>query len=296
MRFKQLEVFLTVAREKSFAKAGRALYISQPAISQYIKKMEEELGFPVFERNRRFVALTRQGEVFYEAADNIEDIYRRALNQCAQITQEQKTTRLGYMGFTGESMLPVLLNEFEKTSPDCEMITQRIQLSQVVSSLLEGKTDMVIAPEVMIEGQDDLEFHPLLKDRLYCMLNIKNPLAEREELTLEDLSGNILLFPPRKLCPKYIQTVIDVMHQKNIDCRCNFNHDIDSAFVKVLSSANTGAIMSGYARPSRAGLVCVPLQTSMDIRVGICCRKNLAENERAFVEMAQRMYRNNNGS
>jgi len=64
----RLRVFLTAAREKSFSKAGKILYISQPAISRHIRELEASLGAPLFRRLGNKITLTPQGEVYYQQA------------------------------------------------------------------------------------------------------------------------------------------------------------------------------------------------------------------------------------
>ena len=63
MTFRALEIFLAVADEKSFGKAAQKLFISQPSVTQQIKKLENELGFALFLRDKHNVELTKAGEM-----------------------------------------------------------------------------------------------------------------------------------------------------------------------------------------------------------------------------------------
>lgn len=84
MKISDLELFTTVAREKSFSKAAQRLYISQSAVTQHIKKIETELGFALFERNTHFAALTEQGKIMLSTSQEMLKQYHKALAMCTR--------------------------------------------------------------------------------------------------------------------------------------------------------------------------------------------------------------------
>jgi len=71
MDFHQLEYVMAIAEEKSFSKAAKKLYISQPSLSQYIMRLEEQIGIKIFDRTTNPLILTFAGEKYLEAAKNI---------------------------------------------------------------------------------------------------------------------------------------------------------------------------------------------------------------------------------
>ena len=68
MELKQLEYFLAVSNNKSFTRAAEQLYVSQPSVTTAIKKLEDELGLILFDRNKKQAILTSEGEIFYQHA------------------------------------------------------------------------------------------------------------------------------------------------------------------------------------------------------------------------------------
>lgn len=84
MNFKQAMYVLAVARHRSISKAAASLFISQPALSQQLKKLEEELGAPLFKREKQGVQLTAQGEAFYKNAQAVEQAWYQFLSTVEQ--------------------------------------------------------------------------------------------------------------------------------------------------------------------------------------------------------------------
>ena len=101
MKLHDLEVFCAVAEEESFVNAAHRLFVSQSAVTQHIKKIETELGFPLLIRNKHFVKITAQGEIFHRAAKDILLRYRQALDDCAREKGAEHILRLSYVGPSG---------------------------------------------------------------------------------------------------------------------------------------------------------------------------------------------------
>lgn len=90
MNISQLQYALTVARYQNFSKAAESLFLSQPALSLQIKKLEQELGFPLFARKAQGVSITPQGEAFFRDALNVETAWNQLLQNVASIRGETR--------------------------------------------------------------------------------------------------------------------------------------------------------------------------------------------------------------
>ena len=98
MTFRALEIFLAVADEKSFGKAAQKLFISQPSVTQQIKKLENEFGFALFLRDKHNVELTKAGEIVQDAAHSILDTYHQAILKSMRCIAVEETLSIGYVG------------------------------------------------------------------------------------------------------------------------------------------------------------------------------------------------------
>lgn len=83
MNMNQIHYALTVARYKNFSKAAESLFLSQPALSLQIKKLEQELGFPLFSRKAQGVTITPEGEKFFQDAQEVEIAWNQMLQNAA---------------------------------------------------------------------------------------------------------------------------------------------------------------------------------------------------------------------
>src|SRR5262249_31971629 len=125
MELSQLEVFLTVARERRFSRAAEKLFRTQSAVSQTIRKLEQELGEPLFDRSSREGVLTDAGRTLQDYAEKLLNLRRDAQEALVELRQLQKgKLAIAANEFTGLYLLPVLA-EFRRLHPMIKITVQR---------------------------------------------------------------------------------------------------------------------------------------------------------------------------
>jgi DNA-binding transcriptional LysR family regulator len=147
MDLRRLRYFVAVAEELHFGRAAERVHVVQSAISQQIKLLEEEFGFPLFERSSNRVTLTVPGEVFLPEA---RDILRRAgvALQRARASAEGTVGRLG-IGFVDNvlwSVLPPILRDFRAARPEIELSLRPMARNEQLEALRGGAIDIGIMP------------------------------------------------------------------------------------------------------------------------------------------------------
>ncbi len=142
---KELKYVLTVAEERSFSRAARKLYIAQPSLSQFILRLEKSLGAPLFDRAKKPLVLTEEGEMYVDYATRIlgmNEEMRRSLKDSSKAGTGRLS--LGVPLFRGVYLLPLLLPFFRRKHPNIEITLAEGDTNYLERMLLEGSIDICI--------------------------------------------------------------------------------------------------------------------------------------------------------
>ncbi|GGH03748.1 LysR substrate-binding domain-containing protein [Silvibacterium dinghuense] len=187
----RLKVFRTVADCLNFRKAAEQLHMSQPAVSQQIHALEEELGILLFDRSNNRIGLTREGDILRRYAVRMARLCTEAREALAQVQGEPSgELRLGASTTVAQYILPRLLGEFRRLHPGVTLSLTSGNTEQIVAGLLKGETALAI-----IEGPaSSREVHKerFLKDRMVLIVPrghrwVSLPEIEPEALLEEPL-------------------------------------------------------------------------------------------------------------
>lgn len=191
MELRQLKYFVTVAEELQFLSASRKLLVSQPALSQQIRLLEDELGVDLFIKAKRQiyrkVELTDAGIVFLKDATKILQLCEQAKQHLKDHTLAKKSLKLGtYRMLIGQRVLEVLAL-FSQHFPDIDVqIVELPTILNVQEALLDETIDFGIT--VLPLFYKELDYILLNKSHLSVILSKDHLLAQKEKLTLEELS------------------------------------------------------------------------------------------------------------
>lgn len=163
--FKHMDYVYTIYKERSFTKAAAELYISQPALSSTIKKLEKDLGYPLFERNGKEVRPTYLGERYIRAAEEIRIIRENLEREIDDLVQLKKgKIVLGSTTFIVSNLLPELLKNFRKTYPNIELEILVEQSTVLREKLEKGLVDMAI--DNALTPEPEYTYTPLFPERI----------------------------------------------------------------------------------------------------------------------------------
>lgn len=182
----RLKVFLTVATRLSFTKAAAELFITQPAVSKHIQELEEEYKVKLFDRTGSKTSLTKAGNQLVKQSKSIFEIYREIdFEMSALINEQRGLLRLGASTTISQYIIPPLLALFHQEMQDIKVTLLNGNTEQIENALLNKEIETGI-----VEGQSKnkaIKYTPFLKDELVLVCNSSNALAEKEDLTKEDL-------------------------------------------------------------------------------------------------------------
>jgi DNA-binding transcriptional LysR family regulator len=183
----QLRVFREVARERSFSRAAKALYISQPSVSYQVGELERELQVELFSQTGRQIHLTEAGQILYQYAQEIGGLLDDALLAMQDLRGlERGTLRVGASTTSGIYVLPEILGAFKKAHPKVEVRLEIGNWQRVQARLLENELDLVVAGEPA--RQPRLAVEPLMPNELVVVASPQHPLAGERGVTLERLA------------------------------------------------------------------------------------------------------------
>lgn len=188
MELRQLRSALALAEHRHFTRAAEELSIAQPALSQQIKALEDELHVRLFERSSRRVRLTDAGAAFVvEARRIIDDLerLRTSMHEYAGLVRGRVT--VGAMQLFSETTLPHILGGFHREYPGIEIALREDVTQALLGDLRTGALDVAIA-NIASEGEHpDLQIWSIRSDRLAIAMAPSHPLAVREAVRFEDL-------------------------------------------------------------------------------------------------------------
>jgi LysR family transcriptional regulator, transcriptional activator of the cysJI operon len=192
MHLRYLETYLEVVKAGSISKAAKKLYLSQPAVSFQIQKLEQDLGFRLINRDRNFFSVTREGKRFFRFAEYVFQEHKHLLYDLRQM-HEGVTGNLSIFSNStvGEFLLPPILSEFKEQNPSID-IKLTIASSFVTIDQVEKDINTVGFCAIQLERQN-LEFIKITEDEVVLIVYPGHPLSNKREINAADLMGESLI-------------------------------------------------------------------------------------------------------
>lgn len=192
MEISQLEFFVSVVEEGGFSKAAERVFRTQPAVSIAIRRLEEEIGTPLFERSQKTLVLTQAGELFYDYAARILMLRDQALDVANELRSLQRgRVRIGANESTSLYLLPRLILDYRSRYPNVMVEIFRKTSDRLPREVLDRNVDFALMAYEPVDS--DLESFPVLQDELVFVVHPEHPLANRHSVRIEDLGGESFL-------------------------------------------------------------------------------------------------------
>lgn len=178
--FTKIETFLTVVKEKSFSKASKKLGISQPAVTQQIKLLEDYLETQIVDRKKNGIRLTKAGEELYKITLKLEKCINNAEKEMIKIVNKELIFVIGGSYMVGNYILPDFISEIQSAIKNEVMI--KVDNPDILTEeLLEGKIDIALLESPTF--QEDVIYRDWMDDELVIVSKSKIPkYLKKEEL------------------------------------------------------------------------------------------------------------------
>ena len=213
MDLRHLSYFVAVAEEGSFTRAARRLYVSQPALSQRVRKLEDELGARLFDRRGRDIELTEAGRALLEGAYAMQ----RAINAAREAAGVGAgRLRVGFVEYANHAVLPEVLGAFRRLRPDAQLEYREGCTAEQVGALREGEIDVGFVG-LPLEDRTGLLLERLARVELMAALPEGHRLATGQAVALAELADERFLLFPREFNPGYYDYLVGRCREAGFD-------------------------------------------------------------------------------
>jgi DNA-binding transcriptional LysR family regulator len=200
IELRHLRYFLAVADELHFGRAAERLRVAQPALSQQIRRLEAELGTPLFRRSTRRVHLTDAGLILRDEIRRIWGELGGAFDAAQRAGRgESGVLRVAFAASVMFLALPRLIRRFRASFPDVRLELREMPSAPQVDALRSGELDIGFVRQPSPDSALHLE--PVMREPLLIAVSKSHRLAKRTRLTLHDLAQEDFVLFPREVAP-----------------------------------------------------------------------------------------------
>ena len=192
MTLTELRYVVTLARERHFGRAAERCHVSQPTLSVAVKKLEDELGIPLFERSKNSIRVTETGKRIIDQAQRVLDQVG-VIRDMAQDGKNQLNAplKVGAIYTIGPYLFPHLLPELRRAAPDMPLYIEENYTATLRQKLRQSELDAIII--ALPFEEPEVVTLPLYDEPFVVLLPGGHPLTKRDSLTAEELAKEQLL-------------------------------------------------------------------------------------------------------
>ena len=192
MTLTELKYIVAVAREKHFGHAAEACFVAQPTLSVAIKKLEDELGVPIFERGGSEISMTPLGAQIVAQAERVLE-QTAAIREIAKQNKDPLTgqLRLGVIYTIAPYLLPQLVRSMIERVPQMPLVLQENFTAKLVEMLRQGELDAAIMAQPF--PQQGLLVQPLYDEPFVVAMPASHPWSDRVRINAADLKNETML-------------------------------------------------------------------------------------------------------
>ncbi|MBR2892797.1 MAG: LysR family transcriptional regulator [Clostridia bacterium] len=183
---KRFEYVLALSECKNFSQAAQQLDISQSTLSQYIQKIEKEIGVSLFDRSVSPLKLTQYGEIYVKGARKIVDAYSETLDSIGDADAGTiGSVRVGLSPSRASFMLPQVVSEFTQLYPQVTLKFIESKSKDIMKNLSEGNIDFAYTVTSGEDSYDDCRVISVDKERIMLVTSADVKLSDEEDKAVD---------------------------------------------------------------------------------------------------------------
>ena len=281
MTLQQLRYAVTIADMKSMNKAASELFVSQPALSNTIHDLEEELGIEIFLRTNRGIVVTTEGEEFLSYARQMVELQQMVEEKYMDAPEHRKkfSVSMQHYSFAVEAFIK-LARDF--SLDEYELAVHETKTGEVIENVKNFRSELGIiyrnnfnhkVLQKVLEG-NDLSFHSLFDCDVYVYLSSTHPLADRKKISFEELKEYpCLSFEQGDRNSFYFAEEV----LSNLEYKQLIKADDRATMLNLMTGLNGYTLCSGIIceELNGDGYTAVPFETEDKMTIGYIKRKGI---------------------
>lgn len=287
MLARHIHYFLAVAEHQGFTKAATALHVSQPALSQQVRQLEESLGAQLFDRSGRKTRLTDAGEVYLRyalrAAQELQE-GQRAIHDVGDLSRG--TLRIAVTPTFTTYLVGPLVETFHRRYPNITLNVREVAQEQMENQLLADELDVGIAFDQA--HAPDIDSYPLLVETLALVVGSQHPLAGEAATGLQALNSESLILLSKEFATR--EQIDRYCNQHGIRPRVVMEANVIGALIEVVRRTTLSTLLPAAIARAHPELVAIELEPQRLQRTAVLMqRKGVYQSAaaRAFIEVAK---------
>ncbi|GAA3733289.1 LysR family transcriptional regulator [Salinicoccus jeotgali] len=242
----QLRVFITVAEKKNFSRAAEELHMTQPAVSQYIRALEENFNVRLLERSNKYVRLNKAGEIVYHHAKEIAGLHSR-MNLLVDdlVNKVSGPLSIGASYTFGEYVLPHIIAKMKEIYPEVKPAVVIGNTAEIAQSVLRHQLDVGI-----VEGHSNQDEHlstkEFAKDTMILVAASNHPLVKQKtEIQIKDLENETWILREKGSGTR--EAAEKLFHQLDISPKEIMNFGSTQAIKEMIEAGSGVSLLSEWA-------------------------------------------------
>jgi LysR family hydrogen peroxide-inducible transcriptional activator len=265
MELQQLRYFCAIADTGSFTRAARQTHVSQPSLSQQIRKLEDELGVRLIDRLGRNVQLTELGRSFLPRARAV----LRDLEAARSDVVERKASisgpiAVGVIPTIAPYFLPPILAAFTRKYPEARVTVVEETTPLLLEKLRAGAMDVAIAALPLQARSHEFQSYPLKIEKLFAVLPKQHTLAKRRTVSLGELQDDSFVLLRDGHC--FRETAFAACKRARVNPKIVFESGQFSSILSMVSAGLGVSIVPAMAVEKRAGCRYIPVADERAVR------------------------------
>ncbi len=244
MELRHLRYFVAAAEEENVSRAALKLHVSQPGISRQIRDLEEEIGFPLFERGAKSLKLTAAGKKFLDEAHAVLQRAEEAVKNARAVAGGTRgEIHVGYAPSLTVQILPQALRTFQAKFPNVRVALHDLSTEEMLSQLRGGKLHLALTvrvPRPMLRG---LHFEELARYAMRVAVAPGHPLAQAKSLKLAQMAREPLIALTRDDYPEYHEDLKRLFARDQLKPKVAEEHDGVTSIIAAVEAGRGFALM-----------------------------------------------------